>query len=74
MSTTKPNDWTRISHPDGSVTAVNAHGAVIGWTEHGALGWSALWRSPGGDQRRFADTSEDAASVLRTALAEEAQR
>lgn len=71
MSTTKPNDWTRIAHPDGSITVVNQHGYVIGWTEHGSLGWSALWRTPGGDERRFADSAEGAAMALRTALAEE---
>lgn len=74
MSTTQPNDRFRISHPDGSTTALNDAGHVVGWTEHGLCGWSAFWRSPDGDQRRWADTPEAAAQALFAGIAEEAQR
>lgn len=72
MNLKKPNDWTEIPHADGSITKLDGYGHVIGWTEHGALGWSALWRSRSGDQRKFADNPLAAADVLRAALAEEA--
>lgn len=73
MSTTEfSRNWRR--NPDGSVLALNDAGHVIGWTEHGALGWSALWRTRTGDQRKFADNPLAAAEALRAALAEEASR
>ena len=74
MSTSKPTDWTTIPHPGGGITVVDTYGHVIGWTERGSLGWSALWRSRAGDQRRFADTPEAAADLLRAGLAEEHAR
>lgn len=71
MTTFPQADRFQISHSDGSITALNDAGHVAGWTEVGALGWSAFWRSRAGDQRRFADSAAHAAQVLRAALAEE---
>lgn len=71
MSHTNSNDRFRISHPDHSVTVLDDYGHVIGWTECGGAGWSALWRSRAGDQRRFADTPEAAAQALFAGIAEE---
>jgi hypothetical protein len=75
MSTTKPSpDRRRITHSDGSTTALNDAGHVLGWTERGLCGWSAFWHSRSGDQRRWADTPEAAADLLFAGIAEEAQR
>lgn len=70
---TAPDRMT-IPHPGGGITVIDDYGHVIGWTERGSLGWSALWRSRAGDQRRFTDTPEAAAVLLRAGIAEEATR
>ena len=72
MSNTNSSDRFRISHPDGSITALNEYGHVIGWTECGTAGWSAFWHGRGGDERRWADSSQAAADALAAGVAKEA--
>lgn len=72
MDHTKPNDRFRISHHDGSVTALDEYGHVVGWTEHGLSGWSAFWYAAGESNRQWADSPEAAAVALDAGIAEEA--